>query len=99
MFPVYDNDNPTLAANAARMASIIRPGSENVHAPLKHSNKHLGGKVHNSRLDAVGQPTLAHYNNRYGMNYGQEWAEAPKLLIEYLVTAGLYNQFHPKFHR
>ena len=109
-FPRYDpvndvlvvvdgNRDPTLAANAARLGSYVRASAEGTHGPLKNSYKHLGAKVHNSRMNAVGQTTLDYYNHRHGMNYGQEWAESPKLLVEYLVTAGRFNQEHPKFAR
>jgi hypothetical protein len=66
---------------------------------MKNTYKHLGAKAHNSRLDAIGQAKLDHYNHLYGRNYGPEWAEASTLHVEYLVTAGRYNQDHPKWNR
>ena len=99
MVVVQGNNDPTLAANSARLATFVRAASENAHAALKRSYKHLGGKLHHSRLDSIGQTTLNYYNNRYGMNYGPEWAEAAKVLIEVLVTSGHFNADHPKFPR
>ena len=57
---------PTLAANAARVATYSRPASENVHAPLHNSYQHLQGRAHNTRLEAVGQETIDHYNQLFG---------------------------------
>ena len=96
---VPGNQDPTLAANAARMATFCRHGSENFHAPLKNQNQHLSGTAHNSRVDAIGQETLNHYNQRYDRHYGPEWAEVPLLYVEYLVAVGRYNEHHPKFSR
>ena len=95
---VHDNTDPTRACNAARVNTFVRPGSENIHG-FKLTYKNFGHRCHNSRLVAIGPETLAHYNRIYGKNYGPEWAEAPKLLIEYLVMCGRYNENHPKFFR
>ena len=95
---VEGNTDPTMAANASRLGTFIRPGGEQVHT-FKQEYDILGNRVHNSRLVAVGQRTLDYYNNLHGRNYGREWAETPKIQIEYLVVAGRYNQNHPKFFR
>ena len=95
---VQGNNDPTCACNSARVNTFLRPASENVHS-FKLTYKHFGHRCHNSRLVAIGQATLDHYNQAYGRNYGPEWAEAPKLLIEYLVMCGRYNENHPKFFR
>ena len=87
-----------MAANSARIATFLRPASENMHT-VKKIYKHFGAKAHTSRLDVVGADTLAYYNNRYDKNYGAEWAETPLINVEYLVMGGRYNQDHAKFLR
>ena len=99
LIPVEGNQDPTLAANTARIATFCRAASENFHAPLKNTYKHLQGRAHNSRLNSVGQDVLDYYNRLFERNYGAEWAESPLLLVEYLVTVAQYNQHHPKFLR
>lgn len=95
---VQGNTNPTFAANSARIATYLRPASENMHT-FKSTYKHLGGRVHNARLLATGPATINHYNQLYGGNYGAEMKETPKVMIEYLVMGGRYNENHPKFFR
>ena len=92
------NVSPTFAANSSRLATFLRPGSEQAHT-FKQIYRLVDKRVHNSRLEMVGHQTLAHYNQMYDKNYGQEWAESPKVNIEYLVTMGRFNQNHPKFFR
>ena len=95
---VQGNQNPTFAANSARIATFLRPASENMHT-FKSTYKLLGSKVHNARVVATGQATINHYNHLYGRNYGPELGESPKVFLEYLVMGGRYNQNHPKFFR
>ena len=47
----------------------------------------------------MGAGFINHYNNKYGQQYGPEWSEYSLLYIEFLVSIGLYNWFHPKFAR
>ena len=95
---VQGNRDPTLTVNSARIATFLRPASENMHT-LKLTYKHIGNKCHNSRLVATGPRTIDHYNRVYGRNYGPEWKETPTLMVEYLVIGGRYNQNHPKLFR
>lgn len=91
-------NDPTLACNAARVASYLRHGSENAHT-FKQIYTHFGHRCHNARLEAVGVRNLNFYNQKYGRNYGPEVAQMSKLHLEYLVMAGMYNRFHAKFFR
>ena len=61
--------------------------------------KYFGHRVHNSRMVVVGQRTIDKYNHQYNKNFGNEWAEAPKLNVEYLVCTGLVNRWHSLFER
>ena len=95
---IPSNNDRTFACNSARVATFLRPASENCHT-FKLTYKSVGHRVHNSRLVAVGQAKLLHYNRLYGKNYPLEFAELPKVSLEYLAVAGRYNANHPKFFR
>ena len=95
---IQNNHDKTQAANSGRIATFLRAASENAHL-FKRIFKFFGNRVHNSRMDAVGLTKIRFYNRKYNMNIPEEFAESPKLLIEYLVMCGRYNQWHPKFSR
>ena len=95
---VPNNNDPTFACNSARVATYLRPASENAHT-FKQIYKHFGTTCHHSRLTAVGEAVLNHYNQKYGRNFPVEWAESSKLYIEYLVCTGRYNENHSLFFR
>lgn len=83
---------------SARLATIIRPGSENFHGAIKGTNN-VFNNIHHTRLEAVGVEFIDSYNKRYSMNLSSEWTEYNMLYIEFLVAISLYNRFHPKFSR
>lgn len=93
-----NNRDETRAVNSGRFGTFLRAASENAHT-LKNNYKYFGHRAHNSRLVAVGQATIDKYNDRYNKNLGLEWAETPKLNVEYLVCIGLINRFHSLFER
>ena len=95
---VQGNHDRTLAANSGRVATYLRPASENMHT-FKQMYRLFDIRVHNARLEAIGGNMIDHYNQLYGQNLGQEWKEASKLSAEYLVMGGRWNQDHPKFFR
>ena len=82
---------------SARLATFLRPASENFHT-IKRIYKTFSN-IHHYRLEAVGQPFIQHFNNKYGRKLGEEWAEYSLLYIEFLVATALYNRLHPKFFR
>ena len=98
LLPIQRNRDATLAANTGRIGTFIRAASENAHT-LKMNYKYFGHRVHNSRMVVVGQRTIDKYNHQYNKNFGNEWAEAPKLNVEYLVCTGLVNRWHSLFER
>ena len=82
---------------SARLVTFIRPASENFHT-IKRIYKTFQN-IHHTRLEAVGEAFIAHYNKKHNKNYGVEWTEYSLLYIEFLVAIALYNRFHPKFLR
>ena len=94
-----NNGDETRASNTGRVNTYLRAMSEGTHGAMKNGYKMFKHQVHNSHLVAVGQAKINHYNQLFGRQYGAEWAEMPKLNIEYLVMCGLFNRFHAKFAR
>ena len=95
---IQDNHDKTMAANSGRVPTFLRSASENTHL-FKRIFKYFGHRAHNSRMKAIGLAKIRFYNNKYNFNIPAEFAESPKLLIEYLVMCGRFNQWHPKFSR
>ena len=95
---IQNNPDPTLAVNGGRVVTFARAGAENTHV-FKKQYKYFGHQAHNSRLNAIGQRKITHYNRKFDKQFGREWAEMSKLNAEYLVMAGRFNQWHAKFAR
>ena len=95
---IQNNPDPTLAVNGGRVVTFSRAGAENTHV-FKKQYKYFGHQAHNSRLNAISQRKITHYNRKFDKQFGREWAEMSKLNAEYLVMAGRFNQWHAKFAR
>ena len=72
------SNNPTFAANSARIATSLRPASENCHL-LKKTYKQIGTKVKSVRLNRVGVKTVNKYSRKYDVVPDAEVAETSKL--------------------
>ena len=79
-----ESNNPTFAANSARIPTSLRPAWENCHL-LKKTYKQFVTKVKYSRKNDVVPDAKV--------------AETLELHMEYLVMAGIYNKDNSKYVR
>ena len=52
-----------------------------------------------SYFKPVGQEFINHYNRRFGVNWGPEWAGYSFAYFLYCAVGGHNNFSHPGFHR
>ena len=93
---MYDAATITTAANAGRLATLLRRAIENFHL-FKQIYQSFQGLINHCRFDAIGPAMLRKYNNKYHKRFPDYWAMQCILYIEYLVAVGHYNLLHPKF--
>ena len=95
---VDGNNDKTRTVNSGRLATVNRCASENMHT-IKEELQNFKGRIHHSRVIAVGRKKIRFYNLKYNKNYGEEWEEQPFVTVEYLVAVGIWNWFRTKFFR